>query len=47
MYKNLIMCGFASAVSGSVLTWILTENHWVNKVHFGKVPKYHELNTKE
>lgn len=31
-----MMFAIASSMSASVLTWIMTENYWCNKVHFGK-----------
>ncbi len=30
---------FAAATSSSVLTWMLTENYWYNKVNFDNKPK--------
>ncbi len=30
---------FAAATSSSVLTWMLTENYWYNKVHFDQKNK--------
>ncbi len=43
MVRNYLfyLGSFAAATSSSVLTWMLTENYWYNKIHFD-----HKIKTK-